>query len=128
MTPQDRAMLMVYTSVKDRLNKMNIGLVEYLKALESWNVVPLTESGRVIGGVLIKGNEVHIGYGVKPKASIRGHLRATLKEVLDKHGFAVTIVEADYLAGLRFCERLGFVKLSTQNGIVQLRCDRSNYV
>ena len=125
MTPQDQAMLMVYTSVKDRLT---MGVVEFLDVLKDWNVVPLTESGRVIGGVLIKGNEVHIGYGVKPKASIRGHLRATLKEVLDKHGFAVTIVEADYLAGLRFCERLGFVKLSTQNGIVQLRCDRSNYV
>ena len=125
MTPQDRAMLMVYTSVKDRLT---MGLVEFLDVLKDWDVVPLTEAGRVIGGVLIKGNEVHIGYGVKPKSSIRGHLRATLKEVLDKHGYAVTIVEADHLAGLRFCERLGFVKLSTQDGIVQLRCDRSNYV
>jgi len=125
MTPQDRAMLMVYTSVKDRLS---IGLVEYLKALESWNVVPLTESGRVIGGVLVKGNEVHIGYGVKPKASIRGHLRATLKEVVDKHGCALTTVQAENLAGLRFCERLGFVKLSAYDGKILLRCDRSNYV
>jgi hypothetical protein len=125
VTPQDRAMLMVYTSVKDRLT---MGVVEFLDVLKDWDVVPLTEAGRVIGGVLIKGNEVHIGYGVKPKSSIRGHLRATLKEVLDKHGYAVTIVEADHLAGLRFCERLGFVKLSTQDGIVQLRCDRSNYV
>jgi hypothetical protein len=125
VTPQDRAMLMVYTSVKDRLT---MGLVEFLDVLKDWDVVPLTEAGRVIGGVLIKSNEVHIGYGVKPKSSIRGHLRATLKEVLDKHGYAVTIVEADHLAGLRFCERLGFVKLSTQDGIVQLRCDRSNYV
>jgi RimJ/RimL family protein N-acetyltransferase len=118
-------MLMVYMSVKDRLS---VGLVEYLKALESWNVVPLTESGRVIGGVLVKGNEVHIGYGVKPKASIRGHLRATLKEVLDKHGCALTQVQAENLAGLRFCERLGFVKLSSYDGKILLRCDRSNYV
>jgi RimJ/RimL family protein N-acetyltransferase len=125
VTPQDRAMLMVYTSVKDRLN---VGLVEYLKALESWDVVPLTESGRVIGGVLVKGNEVHIGYGVKPKASIRGHLRATLREVLDKHGCALTQVQTENLAGLRFCERLGFVKLSAYDGKILLRCDRSNYV
>jgi hypothetical protein len=125
MTPQDRAMLMVYTSVKDRLT---VGLVEFLKAVESWNVVPLTESGRVIGGVLVKGNEVHIGYGVKPKASIRGHLRATLKDVLDKHGCALTMVQAENLAGLRFCERLGFVKLSSYDGKILLRCDRSNYV
>ena len=125
MTPQDRAMLMVYESVKHRLT---IGLVEYLKALESWDVVPLTESGRVIGGVLQKGNEVHIGYGVKPKASIRGHLRATLKEVIDKYGCALTQVRAENLAGLRFCERLGFVKLSANDGKILLRCDRSNYV
>ena len=125
MTPQDRAMLMVYMSVKDRLN---VGLVEYLKALEDWNVVPLTESGRVIGGVLQKGNELHIGYGVKPKGSIRGHLRATLKEVLDKHGCALTMVQAENLAGLRFCERLGFVKLSAYDGKILLRCDRNNYV
>jgi hypothetical protein len=118
-------MLMVYLSVKD---KLDIGLVDYLKALENWVVVPLTESGRVIGGVLIKDNEVHIGYGEKPKASIRAHLRATLKEVLDKYGCALTQVRAENLAGLRFCERLGFVKLSTDDGKILLRCDRSNYV
>lgn len=125
MTPQDRAMLMVYTSVKARLN---VGLVDFLEALKDWEVVPLTESGRVIGGVLIKSNEVHIGYGVKPKASIRKHLRATLKEVLDRYGYALTMVQADNLAGLRFCERLGFVKLSAYDGKILLRCDRSNYV
>ena len=125
MTPQDRALLMVYTSVKA---KLSVGLVGFLEAVKDWGVVPLTESGRVIGGVLVKDNEVHIGYGVKPKASIRGHLRATLKEVLDKHGCAVTQVQAENLAGLRFCERLGFVKLGTHDGKILLRCDRSNYV
>jgi RimJ/RimL family protein N-acetyltransferase len=128
MTPEDRAMLMIYTSVKDRLKNMGVGLLEFLELLKDWDVVPLTNSGRVVGGVLIKGNEVHIGYGVKPKASIRGHLRATLKEVLDKYGYATTVVEVDNLAGLRFCERLGFVKLSTQDGRIRLRCDRSDYV
>ena len=125
MTPQDRAMLMVYMSVKDRLN---IGLVEYLEALKDWDVIPLTESGRVIGGVLLKGNEIHVGYGTKPKGSIRAHIRATLKEVVDEYGCALTIVQAENLTGLRFCERLGFVKLSTYDGKILLRCDRSNYV
>ena len=125
MTPEDRALLMVYTSVKA---KLSVGLVDFLEAVKDWEVVPLTESGRVIGGVLVKDNEVHIGYGVKPKASIRGHLRATLKEVLDRHGHALTMVQAENLAGLRFCERLGFVKLSAHAGKILLRCDRSNYV
>jgi hypothetical protein len=124
MTPQDRALLMVYTSVKDRLT---VGLVEYLEAVKDWEVMPLTESGRVIGGVLIKGNEIHVGYGVKPKVSIRGYIRNILGGVISKHGCALTQVQEENLAGLRFCERLGFVKLSAYNGRILLRCDRSNY-
>jgi hypothetical protein len=124
MTPQDRALLMVYTSVKDRLT---VGLVEYLEAVKDWEVMPLTESGRVIGGVLIKGNEIHVGYGVKPKVSIRGYIRKILGDVISKHGCALTQVQEENLAGLRFCERLGFVKLSTYDGRILLRCDRSNY-
>ena len=124
MTPQDRALLMVYESVKHRLT---IGLVEYLEAVKDWTVIPLTESGRVIGGVLVKDNEIHVGYGVKPIGSIRAYIRAILGGVIDKHGCAITTVQAKNLAGLRFCERLGFVKLSTNDGKILLRCDRSNY-
>jgi hypothetical protein len=115
---------MVYTSVKDRLA---MGMVEYIEAVKDWEVIPLTESGRVIGGVLLKGNEIHVGYGEKPKGSIRAHIRATLKEIVNKYGCAVTQVREENQAGLRFCERLGFVKLSAQNGTILLRCDRSNY-
>ena len=125
MTPQDRALLMVYTSVKHRLT---IGLVEYLEAVKDWEVIPLTESGRVIGGVLVKDNEIHVGYGVKPIGSIRAYIRSVLGGVIDKHGFAITTVQAENLIGLRFCERLGFVKLSANDGKILLRCDRSNYL
>jgi hypothetical protein len=124
MTPQDRALIMVYESVKHRLT---VGLVEYLEAVKDWEVIPLTESGRVIGGVLQKGNEIHVGYGVKPKASIRSYIRKILGDVISKHGCALTQVQEENLAGLRFCERLGFVKLSAHNGTILLRCDRSNY-
>lgn len=124
MTPEDRALIMVYESIKHRTT---MGLVQYLEAVKDWVVIPLTEAGQVIGGVLQKGNEVHIGYGKKPKASIRKHLRATLDPVVQKYGFAVTQVQAENHAGLRFCERLGFVKLSAQDGKILLRCDRSNY-
>lgn len=124
MTPQDRALIMVYESVKHRLT---IGLVEYLEVVKDWEVIPLTESGRVIGGVLVKDNEIHVGYGVKPIRSIRSYIRAVLGGVIDKHGFAITTVHAENLAGLRFCERLGFVKLSANDGKILLRCDRSNY-
>ena len=124
MTPQDYALIMVYESVKHRLS---IGIVEYLEIVKDWNVIPLTESGRIIGGVLLKDNEIHVGYGIKPKASIRGYIRKILDEVIEKYGCALTQVQAENLAGLRFCERLGFVKLSAYIGKILLRCDRSNY-
>lgn len=125
MTPQDRAMLMVYQSVKHRLK---MGVAEYIEALKDWDVVPLTEAGRVIGGVLLKGNEIHVGYGEKPKASIRGHIRATLKSVVETYGSAVTRIGLDNPAGIRFCERLGFVKINESEHGVEMRCDRSNFV
>jgi hypothetical protein len=115
---------MVYESVKHRLT---VGLVEYLEAIKDWDVIPLTEQGQVIGGVLQKGNEIHVGYGVKPKASIRGDIRKILNGVITKYGYAVTQVQVGNHAGLRVCERLGFVKLSIQNDRILLRCDRSNY-
>ena len=124
MTPQDRALIMVYESVKHRLP---FGFETFAEALKDFDVVPLTQDGRVIGGVLAKGNEVHIGYGVKPKGSIRPHLKMTLGVMLDKYGYVVTAVMADNKSGLRFCERLGFVKLGEENGTIKLRCDRSNY-
>jgi len=101
MTPQDRALIMVYESVKHRLP---FGF-----------------------GVLAKGNEIHVGYGIKPKSTIRSHIRATLENMIDKYGYVVTAVMADNKSGLRFCERLGFVKLGEENGTIKLRCDRSNY-
>ena len=124
MTPCDYALLMVYASVKHRLK---IGVAEYIEALKDWDIVPLTENGRVIGGVLLKDNEIHVGCGVKPRASTRKFIKGTLGEVIEKYGFATTQVQEGNLAGLRFCERLGFVKLSADNGRILLRCDRSNY-
>jgi len=92
-----------------------------------FDIIPLTQEGRVIGGVLAKGNEIHVGYGIKPKSTIRSHIRATLENMIDKYGYVVTAVMADNKSGLRFCERLGFVKLGEENGTIKLRCDRSNY-
>ena len=125
MTPQERALLMVYTSVKGRIL---MGVDQFFEAAKDYDVIPLTERGEVVGGVLIKGNEAHIGYGRKPKASIRPHLRATLGELLKTYGYVLTTVQSENIVGLRFCERLGFVKLGEEDGKIVLRCDRSSYL
>jgi len=124
MTPQDRALIMIYESVKDRLN---IGLVSYIEAVKDWDVVPLTEQGEIIGGVLLKSNEIHVGFGKKLKASGRRYIRMALNKTIDKYGFALTSVQPQNSVGLRFCERLGFVKVGESNEAILLRCDRSNY-
>jgi hypothetical protein len=116
---------MVYTSVKDRIP---MGVDQFFEAARDFDVVPLTEAGEVIGGVLARGREVHIGYGRKPRASIRPHLRATLGEMLRNYGYVLTSVQAENIVGLRFCERLGFVKLGEEDGKIVLRCDRSSYL
>lgn len=126
MTPHDRALIMLYESVKHRLT---VGIVDYIEAISGWDVIPLTENGEVIGGVLSKGNELHIGYGKKPKASIRGPvIRNILRNALDKYGHVETSVAVENTVGLRFCERLGFVKYGEVGGTIRLRCDRSNYL
>ena len=126
MTPQDRALIMVYESVKTRL-PAGMGLVEYLEAIKSFSVIPLTENGTVIGGVLVKGPELHVGYGVKPRSSIRRYIKSILATTIAEYGYAKTTVMSDNKAGLRFCERLGFVQLGEENNIVSLRCDQVNY-
>lgn len=125
MTPQERALIMVYESVKHRLN---IGIAEYIEAVRDWDIAPLTENGEIIGGVLSKGNELHVGYGKKPRASIRPYVKKILGSTLDKYGYVVTSVMIENKAGLRFCERLGFVKYGEEGGTIRLRCDRSNYL
>lgn len=125
MTPQDRALIMLYESVKHRLT---IGIVEYIEAVRGWDVVPLTENGEVIGGVLSKDNELHVGYGKKPRASIRADIKTVLGNAINKYGYVVTSVAAENKAGLRFCERLGFVKYGVEGDTIRLRCDRSSYL
>ena len=124
MTPEERALLMVYASVRGRIQ---IGVDKFFEAVKDFQVVPLTEQGEVIGGVLLKRNEIHVGCSSRPKGVARKYIRATLNSILKDYGHAVTSVQADNPAGLRFCERLGFVKYAEQNGTIWLRCDRSNY-
>lgn len=124
MTPEERALIMVYESVKHR---MTMRFEQFAEAIKDYDILPLTESGRVIGGVLVKGNELHVGYGVKPKASIKPYIKSILEHALNVHGHVVTSVMVENKSGLRFCERLGFVKLGEENGTIKLRCDRSNY-
>lgn len=126
MSLRDQALISVYKSVKERLPG-SMGAVEFIESMNDWNVVPLTENGSVIGGVITKGPELHVGYYPKPTRSIRRHIRDTLNTILDTHGYATTSVMKDNEAGLKFCERLGFAPIGELDGKIMLRCEGSKF-
>lgn len=118
------ALLMIYESIKHRVN---FEFDVYENAVKDWDVLPLVENNKVIGGVLIKDNEIHVGYGVKPKSTILPYIKSILNETINKYGHVTTSVMEENETGLRFCKRLGFTRIGEENGTIKLRCDRSNY-
>jgi hypothetical protein len=121
----NQALELIYNSVK---NRIALDFEGFAAALSDWKIVPLSIDNEIIGGALIKGNEIHVGFGVAPKASVRAHIKQALMTVIKEHGSAITKVANSNTKGLRFCERLGFVKLAEQDGIVLLECKRNKYV
>ena len=119
------ALQKIYESVKDRLP---FGYEQFAENVKDWEIIPVVQRGEVFGGVMVKGNELHVGFATRPTASIRGNIKAVMQPLLEKHGFVVTYVSKNNLNGLKFCKRLGFVVLNEDGDKIQLRCDRSNYV
>jgi len=114
----------LYQSVEHRIN---ISFEQFVESLKDWTPIGLYENGELIGCVIQKENEVHIGYKNKPKASIRKHLKETLKKVIDEYGYAITYVAEDNIEGLKFCKRLGFYELNKEHSKIKLKCDRCKY-
>jgi len=119
------ALHMIYRSVQDRLS---CGFDEFAAAVKDWEILPVVQRGKLFGGVMVKGNEIHVGFAEKPTASIRGSIKEILKPLFEKHGFLVTSVHISNQNGLNFCKRLGFVEIAKESDKILLRCDRSKYV
>ena len=115
----------LYESIRHRTT---LDYETFANSLKDWVKIPLYENDILIGCVIQKENEVHIGYKQKPTASIRNHLKMTLKEVLDKYGSAITSVMEDNIVGLNFCKRLGFYEIAKEGSKINLKCDRCKYV
>ena len=120
MTPAE----CIYESIKDTAG---VSLDAFVLATSDWKFTPVTERGQMIGAVMRKGNELHVGF-VRQGTCIRGHIKRILGEVLSAYGFAVTMVRSSNERGLQFCERLGFKKTKEENGIVFMTCTRCKYV
>lgn len=116
---------MIFQSVQDRLP---CGFDEFAEAVKDWEILPVVQRGKLFGGVMVKGNEIHVGFAEKPTASIRKNIREILTPLFEKHGFVVTSVHISNQNGLNFCKRLGFVEIAEESDKILLRCDRSKYV
>jgi hypothetical protein len=119
------ALGVLYASVKHRIG---VDFCTFSELLKYWETIPLYENGELIGCVIRKENELHIGYKKKPTASIRNHLKQTLKKTLNEYGWAKTSVSIDNISGLRFCKRLGFYEIGQEKSKINLKCDRCKYV
>ena len=115
----------LYDSLK---NRITIERDTFKQIFSTWNVTGLYEQDVLIGCVVQKNHEVHIGYKQKPTVSIRKHLKNTLKKVLNDYGFATTSVMKNNMNGLNFCKRLGFYEISQDESKINLKCDRCKYV
>lgn len=119
------ALHMIFKSVEHRLP---ISFEQFSKALNDWEILPVVQRGKLFGGVMVKGNEIHVGFAEKPNASIRGNIKEIMKPLLEKHGFVMTAVQKDNINGLNFCKRLGFVEFGSDSDKILLKCDGSHYV
>lgn len=121
---KEHAIFMVYESVKHRAP---INFSQFCEAVKDWTFIPLTQNGEIIGAVMQKENEIHVGYGKKPRASIKKHIKQTLNDMLDKYGSVVTSVQKGNDKGLSFCERLNFIQTGQEEDRILLKCERSKY-
>jgi hypothetical protein len=118
-------LFLIYQSVK---NRVQLSFDDFVQAVMDWEVIPVVQRDKLFGGVIVKGNEIHVGFAEKPTASIRGNIKAVLNPLLEKHGFVITAVKNDNINGLNFCKRLGFVETGRDSDKISLRCDGSHYV
>jgi len=120
-----KAIELLYNSVKERLP---ISFEQFAEALKSWELVDVVQNNELIAVVMIKDNELHVGFKSVPKASVKKHINATLVKLIKKFGFAVTTVQKTNERGLKFCKRLGFTVTDEKEGKIYMKCDRSKYV
>lgn len=129
-TPQEYttvALQAIYGTVRHRL-PAEFTERDFQRAVEAggWSVIPIQYHGEVLGGVLVKDNEIHVGF-TTPGMWVRSFIRRTLLPILAEYGAAKTHVAADNTSGLEFCSRLGFAPTRRDGDVVTLICTECRY-
>ena len=124
-TARDTALYLIYQSVRDRVA---MTFADFTKAVDEWDIEPFEYSGEIIGGVMARGNELHLGLVERPRGSIRSGLKRAMAARLARYGSLTTQVMQQNERGLQFCKRLGFKEVGRQGDKILLMCDRSKHV
>jgi len=85
-------------------------------APNGWDVLAIVDGDNVIGGVLVKGPEAHIG--VTRTTNIRHVLRKVIGDQIKAHGYATTSVRKTNTRGQRFVERIGYTKSREDEALI----------
>lgn len=123
-TVRERALAAMYESVMDRVK---IPYPEFLALLGCWEAFPIIDQGQIIGALVRRGNELHLGVNRRPRTLATRYLRAVLANTIAHYGYATTKVGKDNPAGVAFCRRLGFETFDEDAKTWYLRCDKPRY-
>lgn len=121
MSDVETAKRKVYESVSARLA---VPEAEFYRAMTLFDIVPVTSEGRVIGGILKRGNELHIGCTERPKGAAMRKYICILREVVAEFGCAVATVMPGNDTALHELQRLGFRLAELKDGMMHMRCEK----
>ena len=115
----------IYESVKERLP---ISKEQFVEALKDWKFVELYDKDELFGAVMIKDNDLHVGFTKTPSMSIRRYIKQTIGKVINEYGYATTSVTKGNEKGLNFCKRFGYQIISEDKDRIYMKSNRCNYV
>ncbi len=126
MVTRQEVLSALHASLADRFA---VDFQQFAAMVCDWDIEPIIVDGRVVGGVMTRGDEIHVG--VIPEGRrrwlTRSLVRKTLGHVMNRYGRATTKVMRDNAAGHQFVTRLGFRKCAEDADLVYYVCkDMSN--
>lgn len=119
---RSEALRQMADGLTERMGMSADGVVAELDgALSDWNVAPLV-SGGIVGAVITRGNEIHVGVcrSARGKWLSRRCIRDHLGTLLARYGLVRTFVARDNPEGHAFVKRLGFDEVGSD-------CIRTEY-
>ena len=92
-------------------------------ACDVWAVVDTTD---VVGGVVVNGDEVHIG--LTRYVFLRAIFRELMPPILERFGYIRTMVRSSHTKGIKFVTRLGFQLVADYDGVSYFRLYEARHV